>query len=86
MQGTTGITGAAPIWHQVMTHALTGLADDWPPVPAGLTTATTAWGTAFFMPGTNATTGEAALVPSDQPGTPTVRRPGTGKRHLHHPH
>ena len=85
MQGTTGITGAAPIWHQVMAHALTGLADRWPSMPAGLTSAGTQWGTAYFMPGTDATTGEAALVPSDQstgPGDGLPANPG-GKKHRH---
>lgn len=87
MQGTTGITGAAPIWHQVMAHALSGHADGWPSVPAGLATANTAWGTAYFMPGTGATTGEAALVPSVPPGTPTDAAPAApgGKKHHHRP-
>jgi membrane peptidoglycan carboxypeptidase len=87
MQGTTGITGAAPIWHQVMAHALTGRADAWPSIPAGLTTATTAWGTAYFMPGTDATTGEAALVPTVLPSAPADSAPGSpgGKKHHHRP-
>jgi membrane peptidoglycan carboxypeptidase len=92
MQGTTGITGAAPIWHTVMAHALTGVKDTWPSMPAGLTTASTAWGTAYFMPGTNATTGESALVPStpsapSEPAAPTTP-PGKppGKKHHHHHH
>ena len=80
MQGTTGITGAAPIWHQVMAHALTGVTDHWPAMPAGLTTASTAWGTAYFMPGTDATTGKSALVPSEQPGAPGPSGPGTPAR------
>ena len=58
MQGTTGITGAAPIWHAVMAHVLAGVADRWPAVPAGLRAANTSWGVAYFMPGTDATTGE----------------------------
>jgi membrane peptidoglycan carboxypeptidase len=33
MQGTTGITGAAPIWHDYMTTALQGTSDDWPAPP-----------------------------------------------------
>jgi membrane peptidoglycan carboxypeptidase len=85
MQGTTGITGAAPIWHQVMAHALTGIADDWPAMPVGLTTASTQWGTAYFMPGTNATTGEAALVPSAPPTGVGESGSSPGKKH-HHRH
>jgi hypothetical protein len=93
MQGTTGITGAAPIWHTVMAHALTGVKDTWPSMPAGLTTASTAWGTAYFMPGTNGTTGESALVPRapGEPAAPTTRPAPTGppgkppgKKHHHH--
>lgn len=88
MQGTTGITGAAPIWHQVMAHALTGVTDHWPAMPAGLTTASTAWGTAYFMPGTDATTGESALVPTQQPTAAGPSGPGkpADKKHHHHPH
>jgi len=36
MQGTTGVSGAAPIWHQVMLQALNGVADDWPGPPPGV--------------------------------------------------
>jgi penicillin-binding protein 1C len=36
MRRTTGITGAAPIWHAVMAHALAGVPDRWPSPPAGL--------------------------------------------------
>jgi membrane peptidoglycan carboxypeptidase len=89
MQGTTGITGAAPIWHQVMAHALTGVTDHWPAMPAGLTTASTAWGRAYFMPGTDATTGESALVPGQQPSAAGPSGPGAPankKKHHHHPH
>jgi membrane peptidoglycan carboxypeptidase len=82
MQGTTGITGAAPIWHTVMAHALTGVADRWPSQPAGLTAANTRWGTAYFMPGTSPTTGALALVPGDAPGAPGVATP-SGKKHRH---
>jgi penicillin-binding protein 1C len=87
MQGTTGITGAAPIWHAVMAHALARVPDRWPPQPPGLHMSNTAWGVAYFMPGTDATTGESALVPSNAPGstdgvTPTGPLPK--KRHHHH--
>jgi membrane peptidoglycan carboxypeptidase len=88
MRGTTGITGAAPIWHTVMAHTLSGIADHWPPMPAGLTTSSTAWGTAYLMPGTDATTGESALVPSEQPVGPAPPSPSSqpAKKHRHHHH
>ncbi len=91
MQGTTGITGAAPIWHQVMAHALTGVTDRWPAMPPGLTTASTTWGTAYFMPDTSATTGKSALVPgpAQQPsaaGPSAPGKPAGKKHHHHHPH
>jgi membrane peptidoglycan carboxypeptidase len=88
MQGTTGITGAAPIWHAVMAHALARVPDRWPPQSPGLHTSNTAWGVAYFMPGTDATTGESALVPSNAPGSPDSVIP-TGpppKKHHHHRH
>jgi membrane peptidoglycan carboxypeptidase len=61
MRGTTGITGAAPIWHDIMAHELSG-ADGWPAPPAGLQSASTQFGVAFFLPGTSAQTGEPALM------------------------
>ena len=61
MQGSTGITGAAPIWHDIMSHELT--ADDgWPAAPSGLLTASTQFGLAYLLPGTSAQTGEPALM------------------------
>ena len=61
MHGTTGITGAAPIWHEIMAHELSG-DDAWPAPPAGLQSASTQFGVAFFLPGTNPQTGEPALM------------------------
>ncbi|MBV8529495.1 MAG: hypothetical protein JOZ75_14385, partial [Candidatus Dormibacteraeota bacterium] len=61
MHGTTGITGAAPIWHDVMAHELSG-ADAWPGAPSGLQSAASPDGLAFFLPGTSAQTGEPALM------------------------
>lgn len=88
MQGTTGITGAAPIWHAVMSHALFGVTDHWPSTPSGLTSASTQWGVAYFMPGTDATTGELMLVPTAQLPTTSDSLParhGVKKHHHHHP-
>jgi len=45
---STGIVGAAPIWHKFMTQALAGTPDEWYPVPAGLHQV----GQDFFLPGT----------------------------------
>lgn len=61
MHGTTGITGAAPIWHEIMAHELSG-DDAWPAQPAGLQSASTPFGVAFFLPGTSPQTGEPALM------------------------
>ncbi len=36
MRGTTGLTGAAPIWHDVMAQALAGKPDDWPGPPSNV--------------------------------------------------
>jgi membrane peptidoglycan carboxypeptidase len=45
---STGIVGAAPIWHKFMTQALAASPDEWYPVPAGLHQI----GQDFFLPGT----------------------------------
>src|SRR3989440_5836213 len=45
---STGIVGAAPIWHQFMTQALAQQPDQWLGVPAGLDQV----GGNFFLPGT----------------------------------
>jgi len=45
---STGIVGAAPIWHKFMTQALAGTPDQWYPVPTGLHQV----GQDFFLPGT----------------------------------
>jgi membrane peptidoglycan carboxypeptidase len=45
---STGIVGAAPIWHKFMTQALAGKPDEWYPTPAGIH----AVGANYFLPGT----------------------------------
>ena len=45
---STGIVGAAPIWHKFMTQALSATPDEWYPVPAGLHQI----GQDFYLPGT----------------------------------
>jgi membrane peptidoglycan carboxypeptidase len=45
---STGIVGAAPIWHKFMTQALAGTPDEWYSVPAGIHQV----GENYFLPGT----------------------------------
>jgi 1A family penicillin-binding protein len=45
---STGIVGAAPIWHKFMQQALAGTPDQWYPKPAGVHQV----GENFFLPGT----------------------------------
>jgi membrane peptidoglycan carboxypeptidase len=45
---STGIVGAAPIWHKFMTQALAGRPDEWYQPPAELT----GYGGNYFLPGT----------------------------------
>ncbi len=45
---STGIVGAAPIWHKFMTQALAGKPDEWYQVPAGVIPS----GGNYFLPGT----------------------------------
>ena len=47
---STGIVGAAPIWHQFMMQALAGQPDEWYGVPAGVDQV----GSNFYLPGTEA--------------------------------
>lgn len=77
MHGTTGITGAAPIWHDIMAHELSG-DDAWPAAPAGLQSATTQWGVAWFIAGTNPQTGEPALMTIGAPAPAPPHRGGGG--------
>ena len=52
MRGTTGITGAAPIWHAFMDHQLTNVPDDWAPPPSSVHQASQGGRTAWFLAGT----------------------------------
>jgi membrane peptidoglycan carboxypeptidase len=61
MHGTTGITGAAPIWHQFMTQALRGASDDWPAAPADLHQASYHGRSGWFFAGTDPNTGAKEL-------------------------
>ena len=70
MRGTTGITGAAPIWHGFMTAALNGVADSWPGPPPDVTQETVSGAdvgsidgmTGWFLTGTDWSTGAAQLT------------------------
>src|SRR5258708_18046412 len=62
MHGTTGITGAAPIWHQFMTGALRGVPDDWPAAPSDLHHASFRGRSGWFFTGTDANTGAKELT------------------------
>ncbi|MEA2670206.1 MAG: penicillin-binding protein, partial [Chloroflexota bacterium] len=56
MRGTTGLSGAAPIWNEVMSHALGTAADGWPAPPAGVVRVAGVW----VLVGTSAETGAEA--------------------------
>ncbi|MFN2582215.1 MAG: transglycosylase domain-containing protein [Candidatus Dormibacteria bacterium] len=82
MHGTTGITGAAPVFHELMARDLGSTSDDWPAAPPGLTAQSSQAGTAYFLPGTDANTGEPALMTLDaqqQQGAPGHGGHGPGK-------
>jgi membrane peptidoglycan carboxypeptidase len=66
LQGTDALAVAAPAWHGFMQAALDqmGRGDEWPPPPAGLTTAKLSGRDAWFLPGTSATTPAPSLPPS----------------------
>ncbi|HEV7467481.1 MAG TPA: transglycosylase domain-containing protein [Candidatus Dormibacteraeota bacterium] len=53
MRGTTGLSGAAPIWNAVMSHALGTAADGWPAPPPGVERVAGGW----VLEGTSAETG-----------------------------
>jgi membrane peptidoglycan carboxypeptidase len=52
MQGTTGITGAAPIWHAFMDHQLQNVPDDWPGPPSDVQRQSLGGRTGWFLAGT----------------------------------
>ena len=63
MHGTTGITGAAPIWHAFMTQALHNVPDNWPAAPADIfTQAAGEYPNAVFLTGTTPQTAGNALL------------------------
>jgi membrane peptidoglycan carboxypeptidase len=60
---STGIVGAAPIWHQFMMQALSGHPDEWYGVPAGVDQL----GSNYYLPGTQ------SLPPTLAASWPTCR-------------
>ncbi|HYM49155.1 MAG TPA: transglycosylase domain-containing protein [Candidatus Limnocylindrales bacterium] len=63
---STGIVGAAPIWHTFMLRALAGVPDQWYPVPAGLHQV----GGNYFLPGTE---NVRPILSQPWPGCPFAR-------------
>ena len=55
LQGSTGITGAAPIWHDYMTQATASQPKDWYTRPADLVAQGTGDNANFYIPGTETT-------------------------------
>jgi len=53
MRGTTGVTGAAPIWHGFMQQALNGKPDNWPGPPADVEPADYQGHHGFILKGTS---------------------------------
>ncbi|HEV7680256.1 MAG TPA: transglycosylase domain-containing protein [Candidatus Dormibacteraeota bacterium] len=54
LTNSTGITGAAPIWHSYMTSALAGIPNHWYAKPADLLTQGSGDFANYFIPGTDA--------------------------------
>ena len=55
--GSTGITGAAPIWNTYMRHALAGVKADWYKQPGDVIAHGSGDNADFFLPGTTGTNG-----------------------------
>ena len=89
MRGTTGITGAAPIWHAFMQHALAGVADDWPAPPSDVYQLSAGgYDPAWFMSGTTPATGATLLLggTAGSPVAPLDQAPGGPAPRKHHKH
>ena len=74
MQGVTGITGAAPIFHGFMVAALQGAPDSWFSPPPGLQVISVDGYTAYLLPGT---------APNQPPPAPIAVGKGGGGGHGH---
>jgi membrane peptidoglycan carboxypeptidase len=71
MHGTTGITGAAPIWHTFMDHQLQNVPDDWPGPPSNVKQASQGGRTAWFLDGTGPSGPQPGLSNGDSGGCRT---------------
>jgi membrane peptidoglycan carboxypeptidase len=68
---TSGITGAAPIWHDIMTELLKGRVDESWPTPSTIVPMPCYYGrTEYFVKGTEPTTGRCSPIPTPS-ATPT---------------
>jgi penicillin-binding protein 1A len=76
LEGSTGITGAAPIWHAYMSDALVNLPKDWYPRPADVVATGPGDDAGFFLPGTTGPPPNPAGPPPGAPAAPGA--PGVG--------
>jgi membrane peptidoglycan carboxypeptidase len=60
LEGSTGITGAAPIWHSYMSQALADSPKDWYPRPNDVTATGPGDDAVFYLPGTTGPPPETA--------------------------
>ncbi|HEX3630247.1 MAG TPA: transglycosylase domain-containing protein [Candidatus Dormibacteraeota bacterium] len=81
MQHVSGIVGAAPIFHDFMTQALNGKANNWYAVPDGLHTVNVAGYTAYLLAGT-----EQVAQAQQAPLPPATCEEGCGGGGGHHHH
>ena len=76
LEGSTGITGAAPIWNAFMKQAVQGTPKDWYKKPADVIGPSNDDDGTFFLPGTSATSPVAPVTgcyyygPAPEPGNP----------------
>lgn len=69
----SGVTGAAPIWHDIMTEILSGKPDEILPRPEGVVSVPCYYGRPeYFVKGTEPISGQCAPLPTPRPSeTPT---------------
>jgi penicillin-binding protein 1C len=65
---TSGITGAAPIWHDIMMYLTKNLPDEVPAKPEGIVAIPCYYGKIeYFMAGTQPPGGRCAAIPTVTP-------------------
>ncbi|MBI4062318.1 PBP1A family penicillin-binding protein [Candidatus Gottesmanbacteria bacterium] len=67
---TSGITGAAPIWHDIMVELLNDKPDEVPPKPEGVVPLPCYGRTEYFVRGTEPLGGRCAPLPTPNPASP----------------